>query len=56
MRPCLRGGEGPGGYIWLPQFSAAWIADVLLGLIFAVYTANLLSDINAEIRFKYRFE
>lgn len=52
----LRGGEGPGGYIWLPQFSAAWIADVLLGLIFAVYTANLLSDINAEIRFKYRFE
>ena len=56
QRIALPGGSGPGGHTWFPRFEFAWILDVTLGLIFAVYTANLISDLNAEVRYKYKFE
>lgn len=56
QRITLPGGSGPSGYTWFPRFEFAWILDVLVGLIFAVYTTNLISDIHAEVRYKYKFE
>ena len=56
QRITLPGGSGPSGYTWFPRFEFAWILDVLIGLIFAVYTTNLISDIHAEVRYKYKFE
>lgn len=56
QRITLPGGSGPGGHTWFPRFEFAWILDVLIGLIFAVYTTNLISDIHAEVRYKYKFE
>ena len=56
QRITLPGGSGPSGYTWFPRFEFAWILDVLIGLIFAVYTTNLISDIYAEVRYKYKFE
>lgn len=56
QRIALPGGSGPSGYTWFPRFEFAWILDVVLGLIFAGYAANLIGDIHAEIRYKYKFE
>ncbi|MBQ9428954.1 MAG: hypothetical protein IJU41_05345 [Clostridia bacterium] len=45
-----------GGYAYFPRFEFAWMIDVLAAVIFAVYTANLFSDLCDEVRFRYRYD
>ena len=45
-----------GGYAYFPRFEFAWMLDVLMALIFAIYTVNLVSDLTAEVKFRYRYD
>ncbi len=50
------GAYGGGGYVYFPRFETAWIVDLLLILIFAIFTCNLVNDLVNEVRYKYQYE
>lgn len=50
------GAYSGGGYVYFPRFETAWIVDLLLILIFAIFTCNLVNDLVNEVRYKYQYE
>lgn len=49
-------GYGMGGYLYFPKFEIVWMVDFLFAMIFAVFVCNLLFDLLAEVRYKYKYE
>lgn len=56
VRPISQDGTFGGGYMYFPRFEIAWIVDVVIALIFAVYACNLCSDLLEEVRYRYDYE
>ncbi len=50
------GAYSGGGYLYFPKFELAWMVDLLIVMIFAIFTCNLVNDLVNEVRYKYQYE
>ncbi len=53
LRP---GAYTDGGYLYFPEFEIVWMVDFAIAMLYAIFTCNLVGDLLAEVRYKYKYE